>query len=437
MDAIKEHEKVGQTNISENFAPMNTGSPPVLLAECAGDNIPTLGQTPSEVAEGAQYSQKPLPLLADEALLVHYYSEHLGRWLDCTDGSRQFTLMVPREVKHCPILRYAVLSFASRHRRDYDTAKDTYQRCITLLIDRLNENPTSHSDKLLCAIVILHYCDQLSDTFQMGAGPQTGRHLAGYSAVFNGSQDQHCVDPSAPTLRETGFWVYVRQSLYHGSINQELPTLDSSLKLRPTPASIQDSHPLDRLRVETAWANQATWNAACVAEFCLNRARDKLVDQTKQWEQHWDAIQTWRRDRPIAFEPMWSGPVQEESTLSGIWFTADWHAVAFCFYHFSCLLLYIYKPGLKFAVCKVDGERSDTECQILDHARAICSSCKSSPDTVPILILLSQSAFMWAPLLFDPKERNEIISLLIDFETSHNWSTIRIVSALRSTWGMG
>ncbi|KAF2843844.1 hypothetical protein T440DRAFT_131746, partial [Plenodomus tracheiphilus IPT5] len=109
----------------------------------------------------------------------------------------------------------------------------------------------------------------------------------------------------------------------------------------------------------------------------------------------------------------------------------------FCYYHFSCLLLLIYKPGLEFVVRKVGGERSDTECQILDHARAICSSCKGSPDTVPALILLCQSALIWGPLLFDSEERNEVILLLADFEMSHNWSTTWIVSALRSTWGMG
>ena len=60
------------------------------------------------------YSQEAVPLTQKEALLVHYYSEHLGRWLDCTDATRQFTLGVPEKVKYCPVLCHAVLSFAAR-----------------------------------------------------------------------------------------------------------------------------------------------------------------------------------------------------------------------------------------------------------------------------------------------------------------------------------
>jgi hypothetical protein len=49
-----------------------------------------------EVIPGTRpYSETPIPLTHDEAVLVHHYTEHLGRWLDCTDATRQFTLGVP------------------------------------------------------------------------------------------------------------------------------------------------------------------------------------------------------------------------------------------------------------------------------------------------------------------------------------------------------
>jgi hypothetical protein len=110
------------------------------------------------------YSQTPIPLTHDEAVLVHHYTEHLGRWLDCTDATRQFTLGVPGKVKLCPVLCHAVLSFAARHRKEEATAEAAYQRCIALLIDRLNEDAASHDETLLCAIVILRFYEQLSGT---------------------------------------------------------------------------------------------------------------------------------------------------------------------------------------------------------------------------------------------------------------------------------
>lgn len=118
---------------------------------------PSLGPT----LEDAQYSLTPLALTHSEASLVHRYTEQLSRWLDGTDGSRQFRLDVPGELKHCPILRFAVLCLAARHHSDDDAASTAYGQAIAPLIHRLNEDLVSHNDTLLCAIVILHFCDQL------------------------------------------------------------------------------------------------------------------------------------------------------------------------------------------------------------------------------------------------------------------------------------
>lgn len=108
------------------------------------------------------YSKEAVPLTPREARLVHYYSEYLGHWLDCTDATRQFTLGVPEKAKHCPVLCHAVLSFAARHRKEDDVADAAYQRGIALLIDRLKEFSASHDETLLCATVILRFYEQLN-----------------------------------------------------------------------------------------------------------------------------------------------------------------------------------------------------------------------------------------------------------------------------------
>ncbi|KAL7774556.1 hypothetical protein CFE70_005468 [Pyrenophora teres f. teres 0-1] len=123
---------------------------------------------PDGMPEGTRaYSSQPTRLTHSEALLVHHYTEHLGRWLDCTDATRQFTLGVPEKVKHCPVLCHAVLSFAARHCREDTTAEAAYERCIALLIERLNEDAASHDETLLCAIVILRFYEQLNVPGQM------------------------------------------------------------------------------------------------------------------------------------------------------------------------------------------------------------------------------------------------------------------------------
>ena len=287
------------------------------------------------------YPYTGAPLTNHEARLVHHYSEHLGRWLDCTDATRQFTLGVPEKVKACPVLCQAVISFAARHRREDIIAEAAYQRCIALLIDRLNEDAASHDETLLCAIVILRFYEQLNGSFSRllirsyllidlvpsATGSDEEQHLAGTSAILRASQGNHYLDPSAPSLREAAFWVYVRQCLYTATINQQKPDIDFSLKLHPKAETMRDSHPLARLRLETAWSNQMTWNTALALNFCFegNDPRNDRTDKVRRWQEIWDLVQEWGKARPEEFDPIWQGPAAHDCSFPEIWFTADWH----------------------------------------------------------------------------------------------------------------
>lgn len=120
------------------------------------------GQLDQHPVGTAGHAAEPIPLTHEEALLVHHYTEHIGRWLDCTDATDQFTLGVPVKITLCSVLRHAVIALAARHSRKDSVAEVAYQRCISLLILRLNEEAASHDETLLCAIVILHFYEQLS-----------------------------------------------------------------------------------------------------------------------------------------------------------------------------------------------------------------------------------------------------------------------------------
>jgi hypothetical protein len=132
-------------------------------------SIPQLLHPASHSPESQRWRQPPqitTPLLtsltAHEANLVHHYAEHLGRWLDCTDASRQFTLMIPVLVKSSPILLRSVMSFAARHMGDTEAAEQAHQECVELLIQHLNSETVAEDDVLLCAIVILRVFEQLN-----------------------------------------------------------------------------------------------------------------------------------------------------------------------------------------------------------------------------------------------------------------------------------
>jgi hypothetical protein len=115
--------------------------------------------------ESAYYPRKYIALTYDEAFLFHHYIVHLGRWLDCTDASRNFVIILPEKARQSPLLCQALLCFAGRHSRQDSAAEAVYQRCITMLIDRLNESAASHDETLLLTVLILHLADQLDGEF--------------------------------------------------------------------------------------------------------------------------------------------------------------------------------------------------------------------------------------------------------------------------------
>jgi hypothetical protein len=158
-------------------------------------------------------------------------------------------------------------------------------------------------------------------------GSRDKHHLKGTSSVLHASQSTPFVDPSATTLRDAAFWVYVRQCLYNATISQEPLDIDFSLQLYPALDSMQYSHPTAWLSLETAWANQILWNTARVANFCFTGTgtQNDLAPRTHQWKELWEGNQSWLNSRPSVFDPIGSGPSADGHVFPDIWFTADWH----------------------------------------------------------------------------------------------------------------
>ena len=394
----------------------------------------------------------PLPkaLSRDEAALLHHYTAHLGRWLDCTDASRQFTLKVPALATSCPVLLEAIMSFAARHTGDAEAANLAHERCIAKLIVLLDSEHVVDDDVLLCAIVILRVFEQLT---ALGNGTDQERHLAGCSALLRACQGPS-VDPSAPGLRDAAFWVYMRQCLYNACINQQAPNVDFSLTLLPIP-SLGSA---DSLRSETAWANTMTWICATVVQFSFGSDAQDPSTRMPKWQELNKAVEDWATSRPPSFNPIWQGDGScDGNPFPEYYFAADWHVVAFGFYQLANILLIIYKPTPRFAVRRARGgglRKEDVgsdppstclraelnaifhhQAQILKHARALCGSCKSEPGNVPARITLCHSLFLWGGLLDDPCERTCLVQLLEELEHNHAWPTAWIISLLEEEWG--
>jgi hypothetical protein len=75
----------------------------------------------------------PISLTYDEALLFHHF----------------ITQSVSEKARESRILYYAVLCFAARHRGEDRAAETAYERCVTLLIDRINKGSARYDEMML------------------------------------------------------------------------------------------------------------------------------------------------------------------------------------------------------------------------------------------------------------------------------------------------
>ncbi|KAJ5175184.1 uncharacterized protein N7482_001061 [Penicillium canariense] len=328
-------------------SPVNNTTTSPYLSEGGIQTTQLLGldSSPFSPASRANAIHAGSPLTYREAYLVHHFATHLGYWLDCTDASRQFTRKIPLLVKQSSILLYAVLSYAARHVGDAEMAEQAHERCVELLIPFLSSETVADDDILLCTIVILRVFEQLN---VMVTGSDRERHLAGCSALLRASQGRE-LDPSTPGLRQAAFWVYMRQCLYNACVHQQAPNVDLNLILIPPPSG---SDPLGNPNSETAWANTMTWICATVIHFCFGSHYSEPFTRMRRWQELSEAVENWLSTRPCTFDPIWYSEAVPDSgnPFPEIWFTADWHIMAFGYYHLACMLLAIYKPSPRFAV---------------------------------------------------------------------------------------
>ena len=96
-----------------------------------------------------------------DAIYLQHFAAELGRWLDCTDAARRFTMKIPRLAQDEEILLRAVVCYAARHMRQPDATAQAHEQCVRLLIPRLTAADVASDDAVLCSIVILRVFEQL------------------------------------------------------------------------------------------------------------------------------------------------------------------------------------------------------------------------------------------------------------------------------------
>lgn len=279
-----------------------------------------------------------------------------------SDGSREFTIVVPHLARSSPILLKSICAYAARHLSgvsDYDSsvAEDYHEQCIRLLIPALSEPDVTTDDTLLASLVILRLYEQmtgelicdlvLTQTHRSPPVPDTGKddehHLSGTSALVRSAM-RNQVSVSRSGLQQTSFWGYLRQCLYVACVHRQPLKLDVSQHEIEMTLFTPPTGMMATVEVETAWCNWMTWILAEVVEYCFGEKTRNFDEAISAWKALLSKVEMWDANKPKSFLPVAING-RDPSKLRPfpeIYYGSDWHG-EFC-YHFC--------TRISFKICK-------------------------------------------------------------------------------------
>ncbi|OOF98322.1 hypothetical protein ASPCADRAFT_505262 [Aspergillus carbonarius ITEM 5010] len=302
----------------------------------------------------------PAQLTLEEACLLRYFAETLGKWFDLCDPERHFTTVVPQRARTCPPLLDAVLSASARHfstlpppkqleiTRKYGlqdgltiTEQSTllyHNRCIAHLRS-VSEEPNAMMDEnLLAAVVTLRFYEELDTPFHPSP-PTTAIHGL---QIFLEAQSHHPtithphLHPHHWTLRHSAFWIGIRQE-FHMAFSHQRP-----FRL-PLSLSILSSYPLPTLTTpDHIRVNSLLILCAEIIQYCFDDASsrsittyDTLVRKRNEWVS----------SCPGSFVPIYSTPGKmAEGVFPNRWYLEECHVVAAQSLCFARILLAGFDP---------------------------------------------------------------------------------------------
>ncbi|KAK8203410.1 hypothetical protein M8818_005301 [Zalaria obscura] len=370
--------------------------------------------------------------IAEEAYLVRHYILNRAPLLDVCDPLHHFGRTVPELAIGSPLLLNAILAVGGHHlarTSDYDpsVAETYHERCVQLLISLL-DSPTTISNEVVAATVLLRNYEQMSSAI---TGSDYERHLGGTSAFLN-STDTYC--PSAGGLRQASFWIFIRQDL-DVALSQQC-----GLKLNLETYAHQMSYnmPSD----DWGWANKMVWITAEVVAYSFGcektRPRyEELVVKTKMWLEQ----------RPKSFQPLYVG---HSRPFSAVYYSQPWHgeyevcalsqntannwlALGMQYYHITMILLAVGDSQRITIGFGNRAARNSLQQEVEHHADMLFGVCTTA-DEPGASITACNAVSVCAPWLAKRDQQESLIAMLRRVEIEAAWPTRRIALAAMEEW---
>ncbi|RAH57941.1 hypothetical protein BO85DRAFT_487766 [Aspergillus piperis CBS 112811] len=388
-------------------------------------------------------------LTLEEACLLRYFSETLGKWFDIGDPSQSFTTIVPQRARTSPPLLDAVLSASARHfstlpqdqqlqitRRyglsqgltiDEPSTLHYHNRCIAHLRSVSTEPNAILDENLLAAVVTLRFYEELDTPFHPHPTTTAIRGLQ----VFLEAQARPTLtltgDHSTSWgLRQSAFWVGVRQE-FHMAFTQQRPFR--------IPLDILDLYPAPRGATsgDHEWVNALLILAAHVIQFCFDEGAARSVVAFKGLVERRDE---WVRMCPGSFRAVYSDDGGGDGGgFPNRWYLDGCHIVAAQSLGFIRILLAMYNPLLLGVRAGRSMMMVEMEKEVKQVVWEVCGVAVSNRQSPAGMVIASFAVVVCAEWFDDEGEREMLRGFVREMRGECNyWPGVEMEKRLERMW---
>ncbi|GLB18175.1 hypothetical protein AtubIFM61612_008066 [Aspergillus tubingensis] len=386
-------------------------------------------------------------LTLEEACLLRYFAETLGKWFDIGDPSQSFTTIVPQRARTSPPLLDAVLSTSARHfstlpqdqqlqitRRyglphgltiDEPSTLHYHNRCIAHLRSVSTEPNAILDENLLAAVVTLRFYEELDTPFHPHPTTTAIRGLQ----VFLEAQARPTLSltgggSTSWGLRQSAFWVGVRQE-FHMAFTQQRPFRIplGILDLYPAPRATSGDH---------EWVNALLILAAHVIQFCFDEGAARSVSAYKRLVERRDE---WARMCPGSFEAVYSDDGGDGGGFPNRWYLDGCHIVAAQSLGFIRILLAMYNPLLLGVRVGRSVMMVEMEKEVKQAVWEVCGVAVSNRQSPAGMVIASFAVVVCAEWFDDEGERVRLRGFVREMRRECNyWPGVEMERRLERMW---